>query len=261
MASLLASVLAGVLAAASLADRWVFAAAVVLAQAVLLAGIARSTDVPAARTSALLALVAGAAAAGFVAVEPGPLDVDNLRPVMVAVGAGFVATVIVQLTRRDGRDRLTASWTLGVTAVVLATSSVAWLGLGDDDLGTALGLLGLAGVATAAAIAIFPGPGWLWAIGGTIGAASIGPIMAAYVPLVDDTSIAPGQAALVSGACGLAAAAGLWVARLVRDDQAQGDVVPPPPASSVLVTAALPVVVAAPVAFVSAWAVIEGALG
>lgn len=260
MASLLASALAGVVAAAFFADRWVAAAAVVLVQVVLLAGIARSTDVPAARTSALLALVAGAAAAGLVAIESGPLDVDVLRPVLVAVGAGFVATVFVQLTRRDGRDRLTASWTLGVTALVLATSTVAWLGLGDDEIGTALGLLGLAGVATAAAIAIFPGPGWLWAIGGTIGAASIGPIMAVYVPIVDDASLAPGQAALVSGTCGLAAAAGLWVARLVRDDRDAGDA-PLPPASSGLVTAALPVVAAAPVAFVSAWAVLEGALG
>lgn len=254
MAPLAASALAGVLVAASLGDRYLLAVAVVAVQALLLLGIARATDIPASRASAGVALLAGAVAAGLVAAQQGPLDPDTLRPVLVAVGVGFVVTVIVQLTRRDDREQLTASWTLGVTALALTTSAAAWLALGTDDLGAVLLALALAGTATAAAIAIFPGPGWLWAIGGTIGAASIGPIMAAYVPSVNDTSITAGQAALVAGSCGLASAAGLWVARLVRSDRS-ADEAPLASGAWVPLTATLPLVLAAPVAFVAAWAV------
>lgn len=254
MAPLAASALAGVLVAASLGERYLLAAAVVAVQALLLLAVARATDIPASRTSSALALLAGAVAAGLVAAGEGPLDPDTLRPVLVAVGVGFVATVIVQLTRRDGREQLTASWTLGVTTLALTTSTAAWLALGTDDLGAGLLSLALAGAATATAIAIFPGPAWLWAIGGTVGAASIGPIMAAYVPSVDDTSITAVQAALVAGSCGLAAAGGLWVARLVRSDRSAADA---PMASDAWLplTATLPLVLAAPVAFVAAWAV------
>lgn len=254
MASLAASALAGVLVAASLGGRYVLAAGVVAVLAVLMLSVVAASDIPASRTSAAVALVAGAAASLMVALEGGPLDVDVLQPVLVAVGAGFVATVIVQLARRDGRDRLSASWMLGVTALVLAAMSAAWLGLGDDALGEALLPLALAGVAVASAITVFPGPQWLWAIGGTIGAASMGPIMAAYVPVIDDTAITPAQAALVAGASGLAAVSGLWVARLVRDDRSPADA-PMPARSALLLTAALPVVLAAPVAFAASWAV------
>lgn len=254
MASLAASALAGLLVAASLSGRPLLAAAVVSVLALLMLGVVRAADIPASKASALVALLAGALAAGMVASNEGALDVDALRPVLVAVGGGFVATVIVQLTRRDGRERLTASWTLGVTALVLSAAAATWLGLGDDDLGSALLPLALAGVATAAAIAVFPGPQWLWAIGGTIGAASVGPIMAAYAPAVAETAITPGQAALVAGTSGLAAACGLWVARLVRDDRSPSQA-PMSGQASLLLTAALPVVLAAPVAFAAAWAV------
>ncbi len=258
MAALLASAVAGVLVAASLGGQWVLAAAVVGLQALLILGFVRATDVPAARASGAVALVAGALASGLVAAEAaGSLDPQTLRPVLVASGGGFVALVIVQLARRDGRARLTASLSLGVTMLVLASSASIWLGLGTDDPGEAVLLVALAGAATAAAIAAFPGPLLLWAVGGGIAAASVGLIMDAYAPPIADSSLSAAAAALVAGMSGLAAVAGLWVARLIRDDRVVEDA-PMPSGVHAMLAASLPVVLAAPVAFTAAWAVVEG---
>lgn len=258
MAALLASAVAGVLVAASLGGQYLLAAAVVGLQALLVLAMVRASDVPAARTSGAVALVAGALASALVAAESaGPLDPQTLRPVLVASGGGFVALVIVQLTRRDGRARLTASLSLGVTMLVLASSAAIWLGLGADDLGEAVLLVALAGTATGAAIAAFPGPLLLWAAGGGIAAASVGLIMDAYAPPIADSSLSAGAAALVAGTCGLVAVAGLWVARLIRDDRAVEDA-PMEASVHALLAATLPVVLAAPVAFSAAWAVVEG---
>ncbi len=258
MAALLASAVAGVLVAASLGGQYLLAAAVVGLQALLVLAMVRAGDAPAARTSGAVALVAGALASALVAAQAaGPLDPQTLRPVLVACGGGFVALVIVQLTRRDGRARLTASLSLGVTMLVLASSAAIWLGLGADDLGEAVLLVALAGTATGAAIAVFPGPLLLWAAGGGIAAASVGLIMDAYAAPIADSSLSAGAAALVAGTCGLVAVAGLWVARLIRDDRAVEDA-PMPASVHALLAASLPVVLAAPVAFSAAWAVAEG---
>lgn len=270
MAALLASALAGVLVAATLGGRYALAAAVGLVQVLLLGGIVLASDVPARRSSALVALVAGLAAAGFVVArgetatvaEPSA-DADvvlaSLTPLLVAVGAGFVAMAVVQLARRDGRDRLTASLTLGVTALLLAVTPAVWLGIADDDVGTALLLLALAGTATGAAIAAFPGPLLLWAIGGAVAGGGVGLLLQAYAEPVADSGLHPFVTALAAGACGLAAVAGLWVVRLARGDRERAGH-PLGGAPNALLTSALPLVVAAPVAFGVAWAIAEGVL-
>lgn len=262
MAALLASALAGLLAAAALGGRVLLALGVGVVQVLLLAGMVRATDVPARLTSALVALAAGLAAAGFVVARDGVAadeGADTLTPLIVAAGLGFVAMVVVQLTRRDGRDRLTASLTLGVTALLLVVSSTAWLGVGDDDAGTAVLLLALAGTATGAAFAAFPGSLLLWAIGGGIAAASVGVLLQAHAATVADTDVGAGAAALAAGACGAAAVAGVWILSLVRRDRALdgADVSGAPDA---LLVSTLPLVVAAPAAFAVAWGVAEGAL-
>lgn len=258
MAALVASAVAGVLVAASLGGQYLLAAAVVGLQALLVLGVVRASDVPAARSSGAVALVAGVLASVLVTAETaGSLDPQALRPVLVASGGGFVALVLVQLARRDGRARLTASLSLGVTMLVLASSAAMWLGLGTDELADAVLLVALAGTATGAAIAIFPGPLVLWAVGGGVAAASVGLIMDAYAAPIADSSLSAGAAALVAGTCGLAAVAGVWAARLVRDDRSVQDA-PMPGSVHALLAAALPVVLAAPVAFSAAWAVTEG---
>lgn len=258
MAALLASALAGVLVAASLAGSYALAAGVALVQVILLVGLAVTSGVPAARASGAVALVGGVVAALLVlGNSDGALDPEWLTPAVAAAGAGFVAMAVVQLARRDGRQELTASLTLGVTALLLAVFSATWLGLGTDDRGEALLLLALAGTATGAAIAIFPGPLLLWAVGGAIGAASVGLIMQTYVVDIAATDLSLTQAALVAGLAGLAAVAGVGIARLLRDDRTQADAVPPVAVSAAL-TAALPVVLAAPVAYAASWAVVAG---
>lgn len=258
MAALLASALAGVLVAASLGGSATLVAAVALVQALVLLGLALASGIPAARTSSAVAFVAGVVGAVLLAANAdGPLDPDWLTPVLATIGAGFVVLVIVQLARRDGRVRLTASLTLGVTGLLLVASATLWLGLGTDETGTAMLLLGLSGAATAAAIAIFPGPLLLWAVGGTIGAASVGLIMQTYVVDIAETDLTLAEAALVAGSAGLAAVAGIWVARLVLADRTQADA-PPSTIVAALLTAALPVVLAAPATYAAAWAVTAG---
>jgi hypothetical protein len=267
VAALLASALAGLLVAASLGGRYTLAAGVALAQALLALGLARSTDIPAARTSAGVALVAGLAASGLVLLErEQAFDSQALTPVLATAGAGFVAMIVVQLARRDGRDRLTASLTLGVTMLLLTTALAAWLTLGDGTVGTALLLLALTGAAVGAAIMIFPGPAPLWLVGATISAASIGLVLQAYVPEVDDADLGLLAASVVAGSCGLAAALGVWIARLVRDDHPLGRHahvaihVDASPITHALTISALPLALAAPAAVAAAWAVAEGVL-
>lgn len=261
MAALLASGLAGAMVAASLAGRYGLLAGAALLQVLLLAGMVRTADVPAGRISAALAFVAGLSSAVYLAVTvEGAFDEAALTGLLVAMGAGFVAMTVVQLARRDGRDRLTASLTFGVTALLLSVAAAGWLGLGDDDTGVALLLLALTGTAVGAAIMIFPGPAWLWVVGGTIGAASVGLIVQEYVVAVEDADLGPIVAAVVAGACGLAATIGVWAARLLRDERQGGADVAPASLDHALVVAALPVALAATVALGGAWLVSSGQL-
>jgi hypothetical protein len=264
VAALLASALAGVLAGASLAGVWGLAAGVALVQVLLLVGLVRTADVPAGRSNAGVALVAGLASSVYLALRTdGAFDDTHLTALLVAMGAGFVAMAVVQLARRDGRARLTASLTFGVTALLLSVVASAWLALGDDDMGQAALLVGLGGAAVAAAIMIFPGPALLWVIGGTIGAASVGLIMQAYLVPVDDADVGPVVAAVVAGTSGVASTLGVWAARLLRDDQDSGEDVTLAAAGSprldhALVVAGLPLALAAPVVAAAVWAVAEG---
>ena len=106
MAALLASAVAGVLVGASLAEPYGLAAGVVLVQVLLLVGVVRTADVPAGRASAAVAFLAGLSSVAVVTITAeGSFDLDALLPLLVAFGVGFVAMVLVQLLRRDDRDR------------------------------------------------------------------------------------------------------------------------------------------------------------
>lgn len=262
MAALVASALAGGLVAASwLGDAYAIGAGIAVVQLLLVVGLARSTDVPAARTSATLALVAGLGSGAYVILTAeAPVDSDALAPVLVAVGAGFVSMVIVQLARRDGRGRLTASLTFGVTMLLLTAASVSWLVLGSDTVGEGILLIALTGVAVGAAIMIFPGPEPLWVLGGTIGAGSVGLIMQAYLEPVEAADLGPLAAAVVAGACGLAGSVGVWAARLLRDDPGASPQGSRLGLTHALVVSALPVALAGPAAAATTWAFVEGLL-
>ena len=262
MAALLASALAGALVAAYwFGGFYALAGGVALVQVMLAVGLTLGSRAPAARASAALALAAGLASGGYVVARAdGSFDPDALAPVLVAVGAGFVGMVIVQLARRDGRDDLTASLTFGVTALLLITASVGWLVLGDDSVADAVVLVALTGVAVGAAIMIFPGPALLWVVGGTIAAASVGLILQTYVEPIDAADLGPVTAGVIAGSCGLASSVAVWAARLVHADDRPGAPTSSATAGHLLTVAALPVALAAPAAVVAAWALAEGLL-
>jgi hypothetical protein len=268
MAALLASALAGAFVAASwFGGRYASVAGIAVVQLLLVGGLTRTVEVPAGRVSAALALVAGLGSCAYVgATSEGPFDIDSMAPVLVAVGAGFVGMVIIQLARRDGRDRLTPSLTFGVTALILTTASVGWLALGDGAVGEAVLPVALTGAAVGAAIMVFPGPPPLWVVGGTIAAASVGLILQTYVEPIDDADLGPLAVALIAGACGFASTVGVWTARLARDERSLGANASsathgsPSTQAHLLTVAALPLVVAAPAAVAAAWAISEGLL-
>lgn len=148
MSSLLAAGLIGVLAVASAAGGEFLAGGVLIAQVVFVMGAVRVAPVPAANSAAWLALVVGGGATGWTAWAGLP----GLAPVAIVLGPALVLAIVIQLLRRDGRPRLTASLTLTVAACVLVVLPAAWVGLRYADGGShavALGLLG-AGIAVLA---------------------------------------------------------------------------------------------------------------
>lgn len=259
MAALLASALAGVLVAATLAGRYAFAAAVALTQALLLLGMVRSTDVPARRAGAAVALAAGLAGGWFVLERSELAPPTDLAPLLVAAGSGFVALVVVQLWRRDGRERLTESLSLGVASLLLVVTTAAWVGIGEDEPAATVLLLALAGVAIGGAFGIFPGPRPLWVVPAAVGAAGAGLLLEDSVGRIGEAGLSPVATAVTTGACAAAGVAGLWVADLVRRDREQAAGSAPGPGSALL-TATLPLGLAAAVAYGLAWAVVDGAL-
>jgi hypothetical protein len=268
MAALVASALAGALVAASwFGGRYGLAAGVAAVQALLVVGLARTVVVPAGRVSSAVALLAGLGSGGYVAATAeGPFDPDTMAPVLVAVGAGFVGMVIIQLARRDGREGLTPSLTFGVTALILTTATIGWLALGTDSAGETMLLVGLTGAAVGAAIMVFPGPVPIWVVGGTIAAASVGVILQTYVEPIDAADLGRLAAAAMAGLCGFASTVGIWAARLLRDETLLGGhvspqtYVPPSPLTHLLTVAALPLALAAPAAVTGIWAFTEGLL-
>ena len=287
--ALLASALAGLLVGAVLAGGSWPVAAVAVVQVVLVLGVARTDLAPAVRASGAVAGVAGVAGAVAVSVRvPGEAP-DSLLPLAAVVGLGLVAMALVQLARRDGRGRLTASLTAGVLMLVLVAAAGVWVGAGVYPSGPAALLAALAGLAVAVAFAVFPGPRWLWVAGGTVAAVGVGLLVHSYAPQAADAALGAVPAALVAGAAGLAGWAGLGVARWLVEDEGSRDAGAPSPAAaaaaaddgaievlnapplagpdatpdgrpalaSTLLSAALPLVLSAPVVFAVGWLVVD----
>jgi hypothetical protein len=169
---------------------------------------------------------------------------------VAAGGLGIVAMAVVQLARRDGRARLTASFTTGVAMLALVVTAATWVGLAVYPAGPAVLLVTLTGLAVGVAFDVFPGPRWLWITGGAVAAGGAGLLVQTYAPQASELASQgdlPGGApvaALLAAAAGLAGALGLAVARwFAADPQAV-----PTRSASALLTACVPVVMAAPVA-------------
>lgn len=210
----------------------VLLAAVVLAQGLVVAGWHRSLAVPGARGGLVVAAVAALASDGLVLADAGDRPLSAVPGVLaLAVLAGLVH----QLARRDGRDRLNASLTATVSLAALATLGSIFLAVQDAEGGVAL--VGAAAVPAALVVAGrvarqgLRGPGWAdlaVMTAATAGAAS------AVVAL---GGLSPVPALAVAGTSAVVAlAAAVLASRSAAPDIGVG--------------AALPVVLAGPVAYV-----------
>jgi hypothetical protein len=174
------------------------------------------------------AIVGAAAAIGADLAVALRDDRRPLSPVTAVLGLAMLAALIQQLVRRDGRDRLTASLSATVSLAAVGT-------LGSAYLGTQSSREGAAFVATAVAVVttIVPGPP---VIGATLGLVA-GVVAGAVVGVLSDLGARTGG--LVGLGCTVAAGVAVVFARRAAS---------PDP----LVTAGLPLLVAAPVAYLLA---------
>ena len=156
-----------------------------------------------------------------------------LAPVTAVLGLAMLAAMLHQLVRRDGRDRLTDSLTATVSLAVVGALGSCYLGTQSSRDGAAFVAAGVAAAAVVVVVAALPG-----ARGGRrrrrtgrrVGAGVV-------VGLLSD--LGPRTGGFVGLGCGVAAAVGAAVARrAARPDP--------------FVTAGLPLLLAAPVAFVLA---------
>ncbi|AYY14517.1 hypothetical protein EF847_19280 [Actinobacteria bacterium YIM 96077] len=149
--SIIAAVLAGVLALASASSPVLFAAGLAVVQVVFALGVVRASGLPSARPAAWLALIAGVGALVWVERSGTP----ELVPVAAVLGPTVLIAIVVQLLRRDGRGELNRALSLVVAACVLVTLPVIWVALHATSAGVhtvGFALLGVGVVALAEAL-------------------------------------------------------------------------------------------------------------
>jgi hypothetical protein len=240
VASVAAVALAGLLAAGSLGGRLGLAAAVLLVQAVLLAGWTRELDVPV--TVPAIALPAAVAIA-TVGVLVARVDEPVLAPVVGLVAVAFVLALLVQLARRPPRDRLTPALTATVTAAVLVAATAQWLAAGRGPGGSGLVAVAAAAAAAGALAALAP-----------VTLAALAPVALPARGVVAALAGAVVGAAAGSGVEAVGAASGAWLGAGVGAAVGLGTVAAgllPGRGSrrSVLLGAALPVALGGPVVY------------
>lgn len=216
----------------ALSEPFVLLLAVALAQGVVVAGWYAALAVPGAAGGSMVAALSALGVDLVVLADVGDRPLASVPPILAM---SFLAALVHQLARRDGRDRLTASLTATVTVTGLAALGCFLLAAGADRHGTPLVVTATSGaVLAAAAMALAPlvrFPVWALAAGGAVAAAGVCLAVAGATEL----------GALVAVAVGVsAAAAGATAAALV------GRSASPQP----MLVGALPLVVAGPAAYV-----------
>lgn len=139
---LISAAVAAALALASVAGPMVLAAGLGIVIVLLTLGSAASSGLPAARRVSWLAAIAGVVALTWTVVDGRP----DLTPMAATLGPAFALLIVMQLARRHGRARLTASLTFGVATAALAVVPVMWLALRHAVGGPTAVLFGLLGV-------------------------------------------------------------------------------------------------------------------
>lgn len=206
--------------------------AVVLAQGLVVAGWHRCLGVPGVRGGVAVGAVAALSSDGLVLAEAGDRPLSAVPAVLaLAVAAGLVH----QLARRDGRDRLNASLSATVSLAALATLGSTFLAAAQAQDGESL--VCVAAVSAALVVAGRVARQRLRAPSGADLAVVVAAGAAAALGVVALGDLSAGPAFAVAATSGVVAwAATLFVARSAAPDVGVG--------------AALPVVLAGPVAYV-----------
>ena len=230
MTAALAALLAAGLVVGGLTVEAALAVAVVLVQGCLAVRWFTALQVPGARAGVGLVAVTG------IAADLAVLASDDARPmgrVSAVLGVALLGALAVQLFRRDGRADLTASLVATGSALVMAGSAAGWLALETLDDGLVLVV-----AVAAAAVPLLDDAGraagasrWLAAPGALV----VAGVAALAVAAASDLAV---WSAL---GCALAAAVAARVSAVFAARVAA-------PASPL--TAALPLVLAAPAAYV-----------
>jgi hypothetical protein len=255
VAAFLAAGLAGVLVLANLVGTPLLAAGVAVVVVVLTLGAVRPAEVPGSGRAAGLALVVGIAGLVALAVDDSA-DAGSLAAVL---GPSLVAAIALQIARRDGRPRLTASLTLAVTACVLALLPAMWVALRESVDGRASVLVGLTGVAVATLVEGLPGSRAMVRTVAVLAAGASGALLSFAVMTVRDAAHPLNAVVLATFAAVATAAANAAVDRIAAEARVLVSRDAPPTAyvepgaflAAVLpLRISLPFVVAAPVTYV-----------
>jgi hypothetical protein len=255
VAALLAAGLAGVLVLATLVGTPLLAAGAAVVVVVLTLGAVRPAEVPGSGRAAGLALVVGVAGLVALAVD----DSADAGALAAVLGPSLVAAIALQIARRDGRPRLTASLTLAVTACVLALLPAMWVALRESVDGRASVLVGLTGVAVATLVEGLPGSRAMVRTVAVLAAGASGALLSFAVMTVRDAAPPLNAVVLATFAAVATAAANASVDRIAaearvvvaRDAPPTSYVEPGAFLAAVLpLRVSLPFVVAAPVTYV-----------
>jgi hypothetical protein len=179
------------------------------------------------------ALVGAAAAIGADLAVTLRDDRDPMASVTAVLGLAMLAAMFQQLVRRGGRDRLTASLTATVSLVVVGTLGSCYLGAQLSRDGAAFVTAGAAAAAVVVVAGALPGPEALGSATGLVAGGASGLV----VGLLTDLGARTGG--IVGLGCAGVAVVTVAVARRAPE---------PDP----VITAGLPLLLAAPVAFVLA---------
>jgi hypothetical protein len=228
MPAALTLALAGALTLTAYAAEAPLALAVLVVQGLLVWGWHDALGVPGRSGGSVLAVAAAVTADVLLLVRD---DTRALTAVAGVLAVAMIGAMIHQLSRRDGRTRLTESLTATMTLVVLATLGALFIATEQTLGGPALVALAALSAAVAAGASMVPLPTGLVAGIAALGGLVLGLLVAGITDLNAGPALTTGAAAAAT-----ALAAITFVRRAKQPDLAT--------------TATLPLLSVAPVAYV-----------